>query len=134
MRHEIFRMLDKDAFYDIKTGEAVPYLTYDGSVYGDAKVLSAGAEDATLEELVGLCDQNAESCNAHAFCGAHRLIGAVLYRRFGRKSATEAMRDVALLGGLQGMAGVCVDGDAYEELGVGEEGHDWNGTYGEVEA
>lgn len=128
-RQEIYRILDKDEFYDTKTGEAVPYLTYDGDVYGDAKVISTGAADATLEELVGLCDHDAENCNAHDFCGTHRLLGAVLFKQYGRDSATATMREIALLGGLHGMSGVCRRDDAYEELGVGECGHDWGGTY-----
>jgi hypothetical protein len=127
MKHEIYRLLDADNFCDAKTGEAIPYLSYDGKVYGDAKVLSRGGLDATLEELVQLCDHDAEDRNAHDFCGAHRLLGALLFRRYGRESAT--MREIAMFGGLQGMGGVCTEGDAYKELGVGRAGHDWNGKY-----
>ncbi len=130
MKHEIYRVLDASNFSDIKTGEGIPFLTYDGKVYGDAKVLSKGAEDATIEELVELCDQDAEGHNAHDFCGAHRLLGAVLFQNYGRESATATMREIALLGGLQGMTGVCgIKGDAYKELGVGRAGHDWSGKY-----
>jgi hypothetical protein len=129
MKHQIYRILDVTECYDPKTGKAVPYLTYDGKVYGDAKVVSKGALDATLEELVGLCDQDAESRNAHDFCGAHRLLGAILFRNYGRESATKTMRDIALLGGLQGMCGICTDGDAFKELNVGIARHDWNGKY-----
>lgn len=131
MRHEIFRITDPAGFIVVATGEPVPYLTYDGKVYGEAKVVSTGGTDATLEELVDLCDHDAEDRNAHDFCSIHRLLGAVLYRRFGRESATAAMLDIALLGGLQGMGGICSKGDAFTELGVGKAGHDWNGNYGE---
>jgi hypothetical protein len=129
MKHQIYRVLDVNECHDIKTGEAIPYLTYDGKVYGDAKVVSRGGKDATLEELVHLCDQDAESRNAHEFCSAHRLLGAVLFRRYGRESATATMLEIALLGGLQGMTGVCSKGDAFRELKVGKAGYDWNGTY-----
>ena len=84
MKHQIYRVLDVNEVQDIKTGEAAPYLTYNGKVYGDAKVVSTGGSDATLEELVQLCDQDAEDRNAHDFCSAHRLLGAVLFRCYGR--------------------------------------------------
>lgn len=129
MQHEIYRVLDKDECYNTTTGEAVPYLTYDGKVFGDAKIISTGGNDASLEELVGLCDQDAESRNAHEFCGSHRLLGAVLFRQYGREAATKTMLEIARFGGLQGMTGVCSKGDAFKELGVGRAGHDWSGTY-----
>jgi hypothetical protein len=130
LRRDIFRVIDQAECYDTKTGEAIPYLTYDGAVYGDARILSAGGRDATLEELVGLCDRDAEDRNAHDFCSVHRLLGAVLFAQHGRESATATMLEIALFGGLQGMAGVCTRGDAFAELGVGKAGHDWSGTYG----
>jgi hypothetical protein len=120
MKHEIYRLLDAGNFCDVKTGKAIPYLSYDGKVYGDAKVLSRGGADATLEELVQLCDQDAEGHNAHFFCGAHRLLGGLLIQRYGRESATATMREIALCG---------IKGDAYKELKVGRAGHDWNGRY-----
>lgn len=129
MKHQIYRVEDKDECYDARTGDPVPFLTYEGTVYGDAKIIDIGAVDATLEELVELCDQDAENRNAHEFCGAHRLLGAVLFRQYGRLSATATMRNIALLGGLQGMTGVCSKGDAYQELNVGQAGRDWHGTY-----
>lgn len=129
MKHEIYRVLDVNECHDLKTGKAVPYLTYEGTVYGDAKIVSVGGVESTLEELVGLCDQSAESCNAHDFCGTHRLLGSLLFKRYGRESATETMLAIALYGGLHGMSGVCSDGDAYKDLGVGKAGHDWHGSY-----
>jgi hypothetical protein len=129
MKHQIYRILDVNECFDIATGEAILYLTYDGNVYGDAKVVSTGGSDATLEELVRLCDQDAEDRNAHDFCSVHRLLGAVLFRRYGRESSTATMLEIALLGGLQGMTGVCSKGDAFCELKVGKAGHDWDGTY-----
>ena len=130
MKHQIFRILNPNECFDAKTGDPIPYLTYDGKVYGGAKVVSTGGSDATLEELVRLCDQDAEDRNAHDFCSAHRLLGAVLFRRYGRESATATMLDIALFGGLQGMVGVCSKGDAFRELKVGKAGHDWEGNYG----
>lgn len=129
MKREIFRIIDPNECYEVATGKPIPYLTYDGKVYGKAKIVSTGGEDATLEELVRLCDQDAEDRNAHDFCGIHRLLGAVLYRRYGRDSATETMLDIAQFGGIHGMGGF-FDGDAYAELGVGQAGHDWDGAYG----
>lgn len=110
--------------------EPVSFLIYDKPLKGD-EVISTGAADATLEELVGLCDHDAESVNAHDFCGSHRVLGGLLYRQTGRETATKLMREIALRGGLHGMNGVCTDNDAYEEFGVGENGKDWFGTYGE---
>lgn len=131
MKYQIYRVLDPAEFRDTKTGEGVPYLTYDGEVFGEAKVISKGGGDATLEELAGLCDHAAENCNAHEFCGTHRLLGSVLFRQYGRASATATMLEIARMGGLHGMSGICSKGDAYKELGVGRCGHDWDGTYGE---
>ncbi len=133
MKHQIYRILDPEGCVEVATGKPVPYLTYDGTVYGDAKVISRGGEDATLEELVELCDRDAEDVNAHDFCSIHRLLGAVLFRRYGRESATASMRDIALMRGLHGMGGICCEGDAFKELNVGKAGHDWNGTYGQGE-
>jgi hypothetical protein len=135
MRHQIYRVLGPDFIRGDKPGsenlgEHVSYLTYDGATVGlDEKIVGVGGVDATLEELVDLCDHDAENKNAHDFCGSHRLLGAILFRRYGRESATDTMREIALFGGLQGMSGVCSDGDAYEELGVGENGRDWGGKY-----
>src|SRR5512134_207156 len=121
MKHEIYRVLEPTEFYDTTTGEPVPFLTYESPrMFPDGALLSTGVADATLEELVELCDHDAENRNAHDFCGVHRLLGAVLFRRYGRESATATMAEIALLGGLQGMAGVCSEGDAYEELNVGQ--------------
>lgn len=123
MRVEIYRALN-EAF--TKDGKAVPYITYENP--GPGETLGKG-DDATLEELVELCDGDAESCNAHEFCGSHRLLGAILYRHLGRAKATEIMLDIARYGGQHGMGGVCRDGDAYADLQVGENGFDWSGEY-----
>jgi len=127
----ISRIECRDEFYDIRTG--VPFLTYmEPDDYGpEHKLLSTGGDDAKLEELVELADRDAENRNAHDFCGAHRVLGAVLYRELGRWLATLLMLRIARLGGLQGMTGVCCEMDAYSELGVGEAGRDWGGSYGE---
>ena len=129
MRYEIYRKLDPNEYYDMKTGAAVPFISYDEDISEKGKILSTGGEDATLEELVGMCDQDAESCNAHDFCGSHRLLGAVLHKHLGRAKATEIMLDIAKYGGQHGMGGICRDGDAYEDLKVGKNGFDWHGKY-----
>lgn len=132
MRRQIYRISDASECHNVDTGEAIPFLSYDGGdpYFPFHTILSTGADDATLEELVRLCDQDAENRNAHDFCGTHRLLGAVLYRQYGREAATATMREIAFLGGLHGMSGVCSGPDAYRELNVGEAGSDWDGTYG----
>jgi len=115
-------------------GTAIPYLTYEkpNKKAGDI-ILSRGGTDATLEELVALCDHDAENQNAHDFCGSHRLLGAVLYRLVGRQLATAVMLDIAQRGGQHGMGGVGngpIHGHSYKDLGVGKSGYDWDGSYG----
>lgn len=131
-KQEIWLIEDKDECYDIKTGEAVPIYKFAGSTFRPDKktVKRKDAEHATLEELVHLCDQDAENINAHDFVGAHRLLGAVLYRQLGRETATVVMRDIAYRRGLHGMSGICGTRDSYADLGVGQNGRDWGGNYG----
>lgn len=83
------------------------------------------ATDATLEMLANFCDQGAENTNAHDFVGSHRLLAALLFRRLGRETATAIMREIAELGGLDGMNGICGADSAYEELGLTEPWKDW---------
>lgn len=131
---EIWLIEDKDVCYDEKTGAAVPIYQFvsRGKWEPEAStVLRRDAAKATLEDLVELCDQDAESINAHDYCGAHRLLGAVLYRQLGRAKATKVMREIAERRGLHGMNGICGTRDSYADLGVGENGRDWNGNYGE---
>lgn len=125
----IYRIKNQDECYDAKTGDSIPYLTYETPFPPD-EVISTGAADATLEELVDLCDHDAENINAHEFCGTHRLMGAVLYHKVGRTAATGIMLDIASRGGLHRMSGVCTRTDSYAELGVGQNGHEWSGQYG----
>jgi len=134
MRYRIFRCLDKNECYHAETGEAIPFLRYaydrPTREKADKTVIDRNPKDATLEELVRLCDQMAENRNAHDFVGVHRLLGAVLFRQYGRMAATRTMMEIASLGGLDRMNGVACDEDAYAELGVGESGRDWDGSYG----
>lgn len=131
---KIWRVENISECYNAKTGEAVPYLTYEKPFppedAGGPRVVSEDGQDATLEELVELCDHAAENCNAHEYCGTHRLLGAVLYRKLGRQIATELMLDIATRGGLHGMAGIYSRSDSYGDLDVGKNGHDWDGNYG----
>lgn len=105
----------------------MPYFTYYGE---DAEeVIAKDANSATLEQLVALCDHDAENVNAHDYCGSHRLLGAVLYRNLGRNLATKIMLDIANRRGLHGMSGMCGLRDSFADLRVGKPGHDWNGSY-----
>lgn len=132
---EILLLEDADTFQDEKTGKAVPCYVYEyqdsRDEYPPGTVKRRDGKLATLEDLVGLCDQDAESINAHDFCGAHRLLGAVLYRQLGRAKATEVMLDIAERRGLHGMTGTCGTRDSFADLNVGECGHDWDGSYGD---
>lgn len=113
-------------------GDDAPIWDYlDDFIEHHDEIVNRDESQATLEDLVRLCDRKAEAVNAHDFCGAHRLLGAVLYQQYGRESATKTMLAIAKMGGLHGMNGVCCDADAYNLLGVGKSGHDWFGNYGE---
>lgn len=128
---EIWLVADADECCDPTTGDAIPIFEYVHETFrpDPDTVLQKTADGATLEQLVGLCDHDAENINAHDFCGTHRLLGAILFRRLGREVATRVMRDIAERRGLHGMAGICGTQDSYASLGVGEDGHDWRGTY-----
>ena len=123
MRYKIYRALNEDC---TKDGEPVPCITY---YKPKPSELLGNGDDATLEELVEVCDQDAESCNAHDFCGSHRLLGSLLHKHLGRAKATEIMLDIARYGGQHGMGGICRSGDAYRDLNVGKNGFDWTGSY-----
>ncbi len=128
MRHRIWRV--KDGNLTDRNGAWLPYITY-YEPKSKEEIVGPVTEtdDATLEELVELCDRGAENCNAHDFCGSHRLLGSLLHRHVGRKMATEIMLDIAMYGGQHGMGGVCTVGHAYGDLNVGEINHDWDGEY-----
>ena len=111
-------------------GDSAPYYVFASPYDDESEIVGRGTDSATLEELVDLCDRDAENRNAHDFCGVHRLLGALLYNQTGRPAATALMAWIAQRGGLQGMAGICSDGDAYGELNVGEAGRDWSGAFG----
>jgi hypothetical protein len=131
---EIWQLEDANQCHNVKTGKAVPFYVYEYSDsradYPPGVVKRRDGKRATLEELVHLCDHDAESINAHDFCGAHRLLGEVLYRNLGRAKATKIMLDIAERRGLHGMSGVCGTADSFKQLGVGECGRDWDGNYG----
>lgn len=84
-----------------------------------------------IENLVQLCDQNAESRNNHDFVGTHRILSALLFRKLGRKQTTEIMIEIAELGGLDAMSGKYADEltdsqNAWREFGLKEPWHDWS--------
>lgn len=83
------------------------------------------AADATIEDLADFCDLGAESANAHDFVGAHRLLAALLHKHCGREKATAVMREIAELGGLDEMNGVCEKPTGFEALGVAEPWKGW---------
>jgi hypothetical protein len=89
-------------------------------MYG--KVVSG--PNMTLEMLADFCDQNAESCNAHEYVGAHRILACVLHCE-GRELATRIMRIIAEHGGLNGMNGMFGEQSAFTEFGINEPWKDW---------
>ena len=130
MKFTIHKLLNDDCT-DLR-GNKVPHFAYESNRFKHAKSDIVGdASSATLEELVKLCDQDAEDCNSHPFVGVHRILGAVLFLQYGRHEATKTMLFVAERKGLHTMSGDQVPDKetAYKELGVGLAGHDWNGSY-----
>lgn len=79
----------------------------------------------TLEELADMCDQDAESRNNHSFVGLHKLLSALLFRRFGREKTTEIIYEIAEYGGLDGMQGRGGKPSAYEDFGLKEDWSEW---------
>lgn len=61
-------------------------------------------DDIGLESLADMLDQDAENANMHDFVGCHRKLGGIILRRTNRSIATEVLRDLADVGGLQGLA------------------------------
>ncbi len=108
-------------------------LSFRDSLGGASQGLAPN-EMLTLESLADLCDQQAESCNAHDFVMSHRALAALLFQEVGRKAATKIMMRISRYEGLPGMTGVCGMGDdklASSELGVRTDGwHDWKLTKG----
>lgn len=129
---QIWLLADPEECHDVETGKAIPFYAYISKGWEPAPstVLRKDAIKATLEELVELCDRDAENINAHDFVGCHRLLGRVLFERAGRHTATQIMRFIAERRGLHGLNGVCGIPDSYGELDVGTNGRDWSGNYG----
>lgn len=78
-------------------------------------------EEVTLEAIADIFDQDAENINAHDYVTCHRGLAALLHKHVGRGKATVIFRDLAKLGGLHRMLGICGRGDeeaAAEYLGV----------------
>ena len=124
----IYLVIDANECHDVKTGKPVPFYTYNGEDFGESKIIGSG-DDVSAEQLAGLCDHDAENCNAHDFVGTHRLLGSLLCRMLGRLEATKIMLEIAERRGLHGMSGLCGLADSYADLAVGEAGHDWDGTF-----
>lgn len=65
-------------------------------------------DTATIDDLAELCDQDAEDRNAHDFCGVHQALAKLMLKSgFGEEATRLLMRDIAELGGLQGMNNIC---------------------------
>lgn len=80
----------------------------------------AKKSDVTLEAMAILLDNWAGNCNAHDFCGVHKLLALLLHQELGRTKATRIMRRLVNYEGLNGMDGVAGSGDpdlAKKELG-----------------
>jgi hypothetical protein len=67
----------------------------------------AEPHEVTLEAMADMLDQDAESANAHEFCGCHRALAALVYQESGRDAATRVMRRLVDFDGLQGVVGAC---------------------------
>ena len=105
-------------------GEAQEWLQRESErLSGDESIVAR--DGFTLEKLCDYCDLCAEGRNNHSFVTVHRLLGALLYRKYGRPLATEILQEIAGRGGLDGMNGMGYHGDedaggSYAELGVPE--------------
>jgi len=113
----------------LHSGDSHPYWTTLDRWTQNETIIDRDESNASLEDLVVLCDRAAEGANAHDLCGIHRLLGAVLNQQQGRVGATLTMLVITKLGGLHAMGGICSENDAYELLAVGESGRDWSGRY-----
>src|SRR5713101_5869943 len=79
----------------------------------------------SLEEVADFSDGQAESRNNHWYCGAHRILAAILHRKLGSELAAEIIREIAEYGGLDCMNGVGGETDAFEDFGIKDDGGDW---------
>lgn len=113
---------DGDPWFLVATSEA-----YD---YDRTEPLSFRAP--SLEDLANYCDQRAEIMNAHDFVGSHRVLGALLFRRFGRRVAGEIMLEIAEYGGIPDLVGGWNDDAAFEEFGFTHTWADWSYPEGET--
>jgi len=95
--------VQNDDYLDSKTREPIPRIDYfeKGKFGRETLLIRKDAEDATLDELTQLCDQQAENSNDHAFCGTHEALGKILKKEVGDKLSTQIMLQIALKGGLQ---------------------------------
>jgi hypothetical protein len=104
----------------VREGDATGFAYESEGIYYDEVIDGV----PTLKDLANLCDQNAESINAHDFVGVHRLLSTLLAARVA-DDAYGIMKQIAELGGLHGMNGVCGGENAYSELGVSPPWRDW---------
>lgn len=79
----------------------------------------------TLEEIADFSDMEAEGRNNHSYTGTHRILAALLHKKLGREQATEAMREIAEYGGLDGMSGIGGEPSAFADFGIKDDGEDW---------
>ena len=79
----------------------------------------------TLEELVNMCDQDAESLNNHSFVGLHKLLCTLLFQHLGREKTTNIVYEIAEYGGLDGMNGIGGKCSAYADFGLKDDWSEW---------
>jgi hypothetical protein len=112
------------------TDEGQGFLHYLSERIADDEILDKNPK-VELEELAQLCDLNAEDRNNHYYIGAHRILAILLFKKLGRKKATEIMLEIAEYGGLDAMNRLFADEikdslNAYKELGIEPPWREWS--------
>ena len=88
-------------------GEDEPYWDYsDVDTFPPHVLINADESAASIEDLVDLCDRDAENANYHDFCGVHKKLAAILKRQYG-DDAKKAMLEITKQGGLHGIRESC---------------------------
>lgn len=100
---EIWKIEDENERCD-KAGWPIPFFVYaDPSDHAKYTIVAKDAATATLDDLVELCDGDAENCDCHEFVGVHRKLAKMLTNKFGVKDARDVMLSIAKRRGLHGM-------------------------------
>lgn len=92
-----------------------PQLSLGTHCYGDPldddDMRIAETNEITIEAMAQMLDLDAESCNAHDFCGSHVSLAQLIRQELGDPAAFKIMRRLCNYRGLHGMEGVCGVGD-----------------------